>query len=103
MSILTDTVSFLRALRGEDGELRSTNAKRIVKNVRRRIITAGEAADEFFGRESEDILFTRVMLTLSDQKKGGAVHRILNAVCVPTISVPRAMEDLIVCTGRYRD
>lgn len=103
MLILTDMVSFLRALRGEDGESRSVNAKKIVKNVRRRIITAGEAAEEFFGRESKDALFVRAMRALSNQKNGGAVHRVLNAAGVPTISVSRAMEDLIVCTGKYRD
>lgn len=103
MVIFTDTFYFLSALSGEYGELRRAKAKQIVWHVRRRIISGGEAAEEFFERESNDVLFIRVMRALRDESRGGAVHKILNAASVPMITTERAVEDLIYSTAIKKD
>lgn len=103
MVIFTDMFYFLNALSGEHGELQRAKAKQIVWRVRRRIISGGEAAEEFFERESSDVLFIRVMRVLRDKKRGGAVHKILNAASVPMIRAERAVEDLIRSTAIKKD
>ncbi len=90
---------FLNALRGENGELQRIKAKQIVRFVRGRIISAGEAAEEFFGNESDVELFMLVMRILSDKKRGGAIHRILKAASAQTITTERAIGDLIIRVG----
>ena len=102
MAIFVDMSHFLNALRGENGEMQRIKAKQIVWRVRNHIISADEATEEFFGRESNDALFMRVLCTLRDKKKGGAVHTILNAVSVPTIRVERALEELIRSTANMK-
>ena len=93
--LLQDTVFFLRALRGEHGAERRTSATRIMRLVRKRVISWGEGIEVFFDRESDDSLMVCVFIILADKKYGGGVHKILRSQMSRSASIERALADLM--------